>query len=154
MKKYFQLNNKTHQFKNARDFFKVKKRDCYKLSLNITRNISISTTSISGNFQILNTKVCINEEILKTTNAPKWMQKERSCDSTNECKTWSKTNWLWKIKKNFSKLKCNLIKKIKMNIFFQYYKWVKRENQMKLLIVNFAYKQMIRAGKLEKRSQR
>ena len=30
------------------------------------QNFSISTTSSSGNFQILNTKVHINEEILKT----------------------------------------------------------------------------------------
>ena len=64
----------------------------------------------------------------------------------------AKTNWLRKTKKNFSKLKCNLIKK--MNFFIQFYKWVKRENQMQLLIVNFADKQMIRVGKLEKSSQR
>ena len=35
------------------------------------QNFSISTTSLSGNFQILNTKVRIDEEILKTTNASK-----------------------------------------------------------------------------------
>ena len=80
------------------------------------------------------------------------MQKERSRNSTNEWKPEAKTNWLRKIKKNFSKLKCNLIKK--MNFFFQFYKLVKRENQMQLLIINIADKQMIRAGKLEKSLQR
>ena len=85
------------------------------MSANILQIFSISTTSISGNFQILNTKVCIEEEILKTTNEPKRIHKERSRNSMNEWKTRSKTNWLRKIKKNFSKLKCNLIKK--MNFF-------------------------------------
>ena len=98
MKKCFQLNNQTHQFKNERDFFKVKKRDSYRLSLNITQNISISTTSISGNFQILNTKVCIDEEILKTTNAPKWMQKERSHNQQTNEKPEAKTNDYGKLK--------------------------------------------------------
>ena len=110
MKKCFQLNNQTHQFKKCKRLFKVKKRDSYKLSLNITQNISISTTSISGNFQILNTKVCVDEEILKTTNAPKWMQKERSHNQWTNEKPKAKTNLFWKLK-NFSKLKCNLIKK-------------------------------------------
>ena len=118
------------------------------MSSNKTQNFSISTTSLSGNYQILNTKVRIDEEILKTTNASKWMQKERSHNSTNECKTQSKRNWLRKIKKNFSKLKCNLIQK--MNFFLQFCKWVKREKQMKLVIINYVDKQMIRAGKLEK----
>ena len=35
------------------------------------QNFSISTTSLSGNFQTLNTKVRIAEEILKTMNASK-----------------------------------------------------------------------------------
>ena len=96
--------------KNARYFFQGEERDSYKLSSNKTQNFLISTTSISGNFQILNTKVCINEEILKTTNAPKWMQKERSHNSTNKWKTRSQNKWLRKTK-DFSKLKCNLIKK-------------------------------------------
>ena len=151
MNKCFQLNNQTHQFKNARDVFKVKKRDSYRLSLNITQNISISTTLISGNFQILNTKVCINEDILKTTNAPKWMQKERSHNQRTNEKPKAKTIDCGKLK-NFSKLKCNLIKK--MNFFFQFCKWIKRENQMQLLIIKFADKQMIRVGKLENSLQR
>ena len=36
--------------------------------------------------------------------------------------------------------------------FLQFYKWVKRENKMQLLIVNYADMQMIKAGKLEKSS--
>ena len=45
------------------------------MSSNKTQNFSISTTSLSGNFQILNTKVHVDEEIFETTNASK-----------NECK--------------------------------------------------------------------
>ena len=54
--------------------------------------------------------------------------------------------------KDYSKLKCNLIKKI--NFFFQFHKWIKRENQMQLLIIKFSNKQMMKAGKLEKSLQR
>ena len=41
----------------------------------------------------------------------------------------------------------------KNELFLQFYKWVRREKKMKLLIVNYADRQMIRAGKLEKSSQ-
>ena len=98
MKKCFQLNNQTHQFKNAWYFFKVKRRDSYRLSSNIKQNILISTTSKSGNFQILNTKVSVDEEILKTTNAPKWMQKKRSHNQWTNGKPEAKTNDYGKLK--------------------------------------------------------
>jgi hypothetical protein len=39
------------------------------------QNFSSSTTSLSGNFQILNTKICVDEEILQTTNASKMIAK-------------------------------------------------------------------------------
>ena len=63
-----QLNTSTQKCKRL---FQGQERDSYKLSSNKTQNFSISTTSLSGNFQILNTKVRIDEEILKTANASK-----------------------------------------------------------------------------------
>jgi hypothetical protein len=50
-------------------------RDTYSILRPTKQIFSISTTSLSDNFQILNIKVHIDEEILKTTNASK-----------NECK--------------------------------------------------------------------
>ena len=87
--------------KNAKDFFKVKKRDSYRLSSKITQNISISTTSISGNFQILNTKVCIDEEIFKNYKCTKMNAKGVITQSTNKWKTRSQNKWLQKTKKLF-----------------------------------------------------
>ena len=74
VKKCFQLIKKHTNSKNERDF-KVKKEIPSNYPQTKRKNFSISTTSLSGNFQILNTKVRVDEEILKTTNASK-----------NECK--------------------------------------------------------------------
>ena len=67
--------NKKHTNSKKCKRFKGQERDSYKLSSNKMQIFSISTTSLSGNFQILNTKVRIDEDILQTTNASK-----------NECK--------------------------------------------------------------------
>ena len=62
------------------------------------QNISILTTSKSGNFQILSTKVCFDDDILKDTNSPKWMQRERSHNQRTNEKPEAKTNDYGKLK--------------------------------------------------------
>ena len=90
------INQLNTPIQKMQETFQGQERDSYKLSSNITQNFSISTTSRSGNFQILNTKVHIDEEILKTTTAPKWMQKEWSHNSTNKWKTRSQNKLIAK----------------------------------------------------------
>ena len=84
---------------------------------------------------------------LKNYKCTKMNAKGAITQSTNKWKTQSQNKWLRKTK-DFSKLKCNLIKK--MSFFFQFCKWIKREKQMQLLLIKFADKQISRASKLEK----
>ena len=75
MKKCFQLIKNTPIPNNARDF-KVKKEIPLNFPQTKRKSFQFQTTSLNGNFQTLNTKVCIDEEILKTTNASKMNAKE------------------------------------------------------------------------------
>ena len=68
------------------------------------QNFSISTTLLSGDFQILNTKVCIDEEILKTTNASK-----------NECKRSDHTIQRMNANLEAKQTDCEKLRKIFLN---------------------------------------
>ena len=68
------------------------------------QNFSISTTSLSGNFQILNTKVRIDEEILKTINASK-----------NECKRSDHTIQRTDAKPKAKQIDCKKLRKTFLN---------------------------------------
>ena len=70
MKKCFQLIKDTPIPKNERDF-KVKKEIPSNFLQSKRKSFQFQTTSLNGNFQTLNTKVRIDEEILQTTNASK-----------------------------------------------------------------------------------
>ena len=95
VEKCFQLIKNTPIPNNAREF-KVKKEIHSNFPQTKHKSFQFQTTSLNGNFQTLNTKVCFDEEILKLLMHQNWTQKERSHNSTNECKAQSKTNWLRK----------------------------------------------------------
>ena len=146
MKKCSQLNNQTHQFKKCKRLFQGQEKRFQNIFLE--HNAKYFNFNYFKKWQLSNsnTKVCFDDEILKL----QMHQCEcKGIDQTiNKQIKNPKPKQMIEKNKNFSKLKCNLIKK--MNFFFQFCKWIKREKEMQLLIVMFADKQISKAGKLEK----